>query len=226
MIPSYPSTFHWPDSLTVHRDDHYHVDPQRFVGEPIVVTEKLDGGVTGIASGSVYARSSADPTHEPWFSYVKSVTLPKLYSLDRALVVWGEDLFGVHSIEYDPLPDTYFVFHVLQRLQENIQTEHTEGDRFWAWDNVMLLARDFGLLHVPVVFQGTFRSVAEITEFFMENIGKPSYLGPEREGFVMRMRDSFGFEDFNLNTCKFVRDHHVQTDQHWKKNWKRAKIAR
>lgn len=224
MIYSYPSTPHWYRSLSVHRDDRYHPDPQYFVGQDVVITEKLDGGVTSIAEHKVYARSSFAPTTEPWFDYMKGRTLPKLYGVPRELCPIGEDLYGVHSIEYDPLPDSFFLFHVLHRREENIGTEKTEGDHFWAWDNVMIFAREYGLLHVPVLFIGKFHSVAEITEWFNEQITQPSRLGPVREGFVMRLRDGFAFEQFGMNVCKFVRANHVQTDEHWSKHWKPAKM--
>src|SRR5580704_13086614 len=113
MVPSYLHTLHWQSSLSVHRDDHYHPDCSYFLGRDVVITEKLDGGLTWLSNGHVYARSAEQPTREPWFDYVKGRTLPKLYALPPTLCVVGEDLYGVHSIEYDPLPDTFFLFHVL-----------------------------------------------------------------------------------------------------------------
>src|SRR5690242_12233825 len=76
MIPSYPSTPHWPASLSVHRLDRYHGRPEFFLGRDVVITEKLDGGSATICKSEVYARSSFAPTHQPWFSYMKGRTLP------------------------------------------------------------------------------------------------------------------------------------------------------
>ena len=42
----YPRTPYWPWSPSIGRDDGVHPDPSRFVGESVVVTEKLDGGNT------------------------------------------------------------------------------------------------------------------------------------------------------------------------------------
>ena len=226
MIPSYPSTRHWPESLSVHRDDHYHRDPGFFVGKRVVITEKLDGGITQFADGKVYARSSIAPTSQGWFSYVKSVTLPKLYYMDPAYQLIGEDLFGVHSIEYDELPDSFFLFHVLVRDRQNIGTENTDGDRFMSWDFVDLMAHAKELRTVPKLFEGEFGSTDEITKWFFDEIKKPSALGPVREGFVMRIADEFPFSEFGLNNCKFVRANHVQTDEHWSRHWKPARIAK
>lgn len=226
MIPSYPSTRHWPESMSVHRDDHYHRDPAHFVGKHVVITEKLDGGITQFAEGKVYARSSGAPTSAGWFDYVKSVTLPKLYDVESCLQPIGEDLYGVHSIEYDPLPDTFFLFHVLERVKDHVGTENTDGDMFWSWGEVNWFAFAYDLQTVPVLFTGEFDSVDAITKWFFDNIDKPSVLGPVREGFVMRIADGFSYQDFGLNTCKFVRANHVQTDQHWTKTWKPARIKK
>lgn len=225
MIPSYPKTPHWPESLTVHRDDQYHRDPSHFLDKPVVITEKLDGGVTQFAGHRVYARSSGEPTHEPWFDYVKSVTLPKLHSLPPHMVLIGEDLYAVHSIEYDVLPDSFFLFHVLDREIGNIGKDRTENDRFWAWNAVKALAGIYDLQLTPVVYEGSFTKTTEITEFFNDMIGKPSVFGPTREGFVMRLANNFAFEDFGRNVCKFVRANHVQTTEHWKTHWKPARIS-
>lgn len=224
MIPSYQHTWHWPTSLTKHRDDHYHRDPAFFVGRDVVITEKMDGGLTQFAGSKVYARSSSMPTSAGWFDYVKSVTLPKLYALPPHLMPIGEDLYGVHSIEYDALPDTFFLFHVLDRHADNIGTENTAGDEFWAWNAVEVFADMYGLRTVPVRFKGRFDSMDAITNWFMAEIGKPSAYGPSCEGFVMRSADHFAFEDFCTNMCKFVRANHVQTDEHWTRNWQPAKL--
>jgi hypothetical protein len=226
MTPSYPHTLHWPASLSVHRDDHYHSDPTFFLGRNVVITEKLDGGIATINQGQVYARSSGAPTTQPWFSYMKGITVPKLYGLPPTICVIGEDLFGIHSIEYDPLPDTFFMFHVLDRLPENVDTENTAGDVFWSWDAACELASQYGLGTVPELFRGKFEKIDEITEFFLDNVSRPSIYGPNREGFVMRVTEYFPFDEFEFHVAKFVRANHVQTDEHWTRNWKSARLRK
>lgn len=46
-----------------------------------------------------------------------------------------------------------------------------------------------------------------------------------REGIVMRITDSFPIIEFPRCVCKYVRANHVQTDEHWTKNWKKAKLV-
>ena len=43
LVAKYPRTPYWPYSPSIGRDDGVHSDPSRFVGEPVVVTEKLAG---------------------------------------------------------------------------------------------------------------------------------------------------------------------------------------
>lgn len=226
MIPSYPSTPHWPESLSVHRDDHYHRDPEWFLNKPVIITEKLDGGLTGIHQGRVYARSSFAPTREPWFDYVKSRTLPKLYGVLPSLIAYGEDLYGVHSIEYDALPDSFFLFHVCDLNGDSLGPNYVGKHVFYDWHSVTTFAQTYGIQTVPVLFEGQFSKVQEITDWFMTNIREPSVLGPSREGFVLRVWDRFVFEDFGKNCCKFVRANHVQTTEHWTKTWKPAQIQK
>ena len=78
---------------------------------------------------------------------------------------------------------------------------------------------------VPVLFRGRFRSVAEISAFMKQAHGEASALGGEREGVVLRLARGFPLEDFADNVCKSVRYGHVQTDEHWTRNWRACRIA-
>ena len=69
--PRYPRTFHWHESPEVHADDSYHGNPNVFVGQEVVITEKLDGGNTCLWNGDVYARSTSTPSNDGWFAMVK-----------------------------------------------------------------------------------------------------------------------------------------------------------
>ena len=58
----YPGTPYWPYSPAVGREDGVHPDPRRFVGVPVVVTEKLDGSNILLHDGKVYGRSVSTPS--------------------------------------------------------------------------------------------------------------------------------------------------------------------
>ena len=52
----------------------------------------------------------------------------------------------------------------------------------------------------------------------------PSEFGGEKEGIVIRLKDTFPFDKYIESTAKYVRENHVQTDVHWSKNWNPANI--
>ena len=75
-----------------------------------MVTEKLDGGNTLLHKGEVYGRSVSAPSVGKWMAMVRKhhawkVTEPEIF-------LYGEDIYGVHSIEYDPVPEneTFYAF--------------------------------------------------------------------------------------------------------------------
>jgi len=218
--PKYPSTPHWPASQTVHRDDSLHQTPAEFVGREVVITEKVDGGNTCLFNGGVYARSVAAPSTAKWFAMVKKHHAWK-FNCQLDIAVYGEDIYGVHSIKYAPVAEeeTYRIFA--------IRALNTDPDRFYSWDDLEAFGAQWGIKTVPVVYRGVFDSVYDITNFFETELSNESGIGgQDREGFVMRVADSFPADEFALRVCKYVRPNHVQTDEHWTKNWKPCEIKR
>lgn len=217
--PKYPSTPHWPESEKLHRDDTYHTDPEHFVGKDIVITEKLDGGNTCLWGGEVYARSVAAPSRDGWMAMVRKHHAWKVAHATR-LSFYGEDLYGIHSIEYDALPeDRTFNLFAIFGLDDK---DHDH--RVFSWESVETLGRYYNLPVAPLAYTGKFHSVEAITQWFKEVLKKPSHFGPEKEGFVMRIADGFPLSEFSQNVCKYVRANHVQTDQHWRRNWRPCKL--
>ena len=205
------------------RGDGVHPDPRRFVGESVVVTEKLDGGNTLLHAGKVYARSVSAPSDAKWMAMVKKhhawkVTEPEVY-------LYGEDIYGVHlfwsgrraaCIEYEPVQE-HETFHAFA-------LRDAQGD-FTSFAEVEAYAKQREIPVVPVLFRGRFRSLAEIREFVVCAHGEPSVLGGEREGVVLRLARGFPAMEFQHNVCKSVRADHVQTAQHWTRNWRPCRIA-
>lgn len=215
--PRYPRTPHWPFSDKVHRDDTISDCPERFVGVPVVITEKIDGGNTCLFNGEVYARSVASPCHNAWMGMVRKHHAWKTHgSRFEDYAYYGEDIFGIHSIEYEPVreQDTYYLFAVRQ----------TSQDYWCSWSTVEDAANELDIKIAPTVFRGVFHSQEDITEFFREERQKPSFIGGEREGFVMRHEMGFFNRDFRRSVCKYVRPNHVQTDVHWRRNWQPCKL--
>ncbi len=213
--PKYPRTPYWPFSPTAGDDGPTAVDAGRFVGVPVVVTEKLDGSCTLLHQGAVYARSVDAPTSAKWMAMVKKHHAWKVAEPDMFL--YGEDIYGIHSIEYGPVPEneTFYAF-ALRDGQGLFSSFGTLAD--------YASQRDIPV--VPVLFDGTFRSTADLGDFIGEAHAQPSALGGKREGVVVRLARSFPASEFSRSICKSVRAGHVQTDQHWTRNWRPCRIAR
>ena len=210
----YPRTPYWPWSPSIGRNDGVHPYPGRFVGEPVVVTEKLDGGNTLLHGGKVYARSVLGPSEGKWMAMVKKHHAWKVNEPD--VYLYGEDIYGVHSIEYGPVPEqaTYYAFAL----------RYGHG-AFAPFSEVEAYANPREIPVVPVLFNGRFQSVAELRAFVERAHAEPSVLGGEREGVVLRLARGFLVRDFSNNVCKSVRPGHVQTDEHWSRSWRPCRIA-
>jgi len=178
--------------------------------QEIVITEKLDGENTCIKSNGVYARSHLSPTRNPWAGNMWQIWENIGHELGD-LEVFGENLYGVHSIEYPKLSYHFFVFAI------------RDGDTWYAWDDVVFFAELMDLPTVPVIERGHF-SPTEIETIIAHHITYGSAFGATTEGVVLRNAMSFDSNHFKFNVLKYVRANHVKTDQHWTRNWRRAQL--
>lgn len=207
----YPRTYHLKFSPEIHSDDKTHQENEIFVSKRVIITEKMDGGNTCLHNGQTFARSINQQTNCPSFAYIKNKHAYKTYNQPEQF--YGENIYAIHSIEYDKLPDFFMLFAV-------------KNDDVWkSWDSVIEYANKLDLLTVPVLFDGIFKSTDEIKEWMDNRIKKPSTFGGKIEGFVIRLADEFNDSEFSLNVAKYVRKGHVQTDKHWSVNWEPQKGA-
>lgn len=213
----YPKTLHVPFSKGITTGD-------RMCGEEwfnylknktLVLTEKLDGSQSYICKDGVFARSHAATTTNPWdvnlfekggvYDQVKN-----LLSEDEG--IYGENLYAIHSIEYDNLDDLFYMFAA------------RNNDRWYSWEEVVELSKILGIKHVPVLEIRRFNNISELESTVNTIMQNGSKYGKEIEGVVIRNADSFPIDDFQKNVVKYVRENHVQTDSHWRRNWTKAKI--
>ena len=212
-MSKYPRTLHMPFSPEVHSDDKVLHDLSRFVGRRVIGSEKADGGCTGI-NENLYARSHSTPTSCPTFDYIKNVHFhAKKHLFNKEYMYFGENLYAVHSIVYTKLKDYFYLFGISGKKE------------FLSFEDMEKEAKRLNFETVPVVFDGIFNSEKEIKEFFDKEIKKESFWGGDREGFVLRIADSFPNEDFSKNVVKYVRKGHVQSDKHWKENWVKQELV-
>lgn len=210
-MDKYGRTYHLPFSPGATSDDKILHEWQDLLACPdLVLTEKLDGENTCLKREGVFARSHAAPTRSPWAANVRELW----QRLRRDLGDWqifGENLYGIHSIEYERLQHHFFVFAV--RLQGH----------WLAWDQVVEIAEMLELPTAPVRERGVFTEKS-LQAAIQEGLDWGSAWGGACEGFVLRNAEGFPAEDFYKNVLKYVRANHVQTDEHWTRNWRRAAL--
>ena len=219
----YGRTYHYPFSPGSTSDDriqHDYWDHLKKIPQ-LVHTEKLDGENNCLSRYGVFARSHAAPTVSPW-----TESLRRFWQIIKndlgALEVFLENLYAVHSIEYRQLHHHFFVFGV------------RENGRWLSWEETKFYAAMLELPTVPeisiftppaekILFEKEVKAIAaERGDFdpYNAGTGEPTI----REGIVTRNTNGYVQEDFALNLFKYVRKGHVQTDEHWTRNWKRARL--
>lgn len=199
----YPKTFHFSWSKGLQNDDRMLPDISCFDGKTVVFTEKLDGENQALSRDFIHARSE-DGYGKPWQHYMKKFYSCFKNDIPEDMIIYGECVYAVHSIEYDKLPTCFFVFGILY------------GDEWLSWEDVKSESFKLGLDHVPEI---TIGGVFEMP------IPDKSFYGPICEGYVARNILSYKKEDFQENVAKNVRKNHVQTDIHWTKAWRPAKFV-
>ena len=217
----YPRTYHLPFSPGATKDDKRLSGDwfSQYKGKAVVITEKMDGENTCMTKYDVFARSHGAPTRSPW-----SINLwgqDGLYWKVKDLIgeneeVFGENLYGEHSIHYDKLTSYFYMFAVLR---------NDDFPVWYAWDDVVLMSEVLHVPTVPVLWRGVFDDEIELEAKVNELMLEPSTFGKTKEGIVMRVADEFPLVEFSNNVCKWVRPNHVQTDEHWTHNWRKAELV-
>ncbi len=211
-MKKYPRTYHLPFSPGTTSDDRISKSVDSLLGRDIVITEKLDGSNTSMTKNGVYGRSHVEFTRNPWD--VKSWEIWNVIKNDLSdgVYLFGEGMYGIHSIEYTNMKSYFYLFGV-------------RDNNVWIdWDSVEEYAFLLDLPTAPVLFRGVADTEKELKDLVLDLVSKPSSLGGTREGIVVRNASSFHNDDFTQNVMKWVRKGHVQTDEHWTRTWRKANI--
>ncbi len=126
--------------------------------EGLVLTEKLDGQNNCFSKKGVFARSHAAPTGHPWDKPMRerwNLIKNELNDLE----IFGENMYGTHSIVYDKLESFFYVFAV------------REGNSWLSWEEVKFYAE---LLDFPVVPE--INITKKLSTLFDENLVLESWL--------------------------------------------------
>jgi hypothetical protein len=122
--------------------------------------------------------------------------------------VCGENLYAKHSIYYDNLPSFFMVYSIWNEKNEAL-----------SWKDTVEWCEILHLHHVPVLWQGVY------DEQIVKNLYKKLDLEKD-EGFVVRVEESFPYDQFSMSLAKFVRAGHVHSNaQHWKNHWTPNKLS-
>lgn len=164
----YPRTPHWGGSgyTTIGKDEGFIKDYHDFLNRYIVITEKVDGSNTLLVDGQIFGRSVYAESNGKWHAMTKKhhawKTTDKPYYL-----FYGEDIYGVHSIEYNPvLENEAFLGFAIR-----------DGDYFLGWDTTVLLFTEMGIPVVPELWIGFPQTFHELNDVVRNLMHQPSSLG-------------------------------------------------
>ena len=203
----YPRTKHLPwtgaksrNDLLLKNDDV----EQMFNGRQVVITEKMDGENTTIYHDCyTHARSIDSDRHEAR-TWTQSLAAKVGWRVPADWRICGENLYAVHSIQYT-VPTYFMVFGV-----------YDDKNTCLSWNDTEELCKKLSLMTVPVLYKGIW-SIKEIHKFDTSG-GTYSDI---KEGYVVRIADSFHYDDFGCKIAKFVRPNHVNESG---TNWMTAKV--
>lgn len=190
----YQRTPHFMWSETISADDRRLKSIDHFIGKEVVMTEKRDGENSTLTREYNHARS-VDSVDHPSRHRLKSLWGSIRFDIPEDWRICGENLYAKHSIHYTNLDSYFEVFSIWNEKNECLSFDETEE-----WCNLL------GLTTVPVLWRGIF------DENFLRNYKIDTEI---QEGYVVRLANSFKYEDFNVSVAKWVRANHVQTEDHW-----------
>ena len=210
-----------------------------FVGVPLVITHKIDGGncmLVNDPDNPVRARNGSSPedTMEPLYEsgglYWRQEVNQKLP--DR-LQVFGEWVWAKHSIHYgcdceDECEDVGPSLSELTGVDDDRAYFQTFGvydkklNLWLSWPKTKQVSDALGFPTTPVIYcegdddTATFESTHEARRELIAHAHRVIDNGGE--GIVVRKKFPFHFGQFGRSLGKYVRENHVKDDEdHWSK---------
>jgi hypothetical protein len=203
----YPRTPHLPWSAGVTRDDRVIASLDELNSRELIVTEKLDGSNICFTKEVVFSRGG-NATHasfdwlKGWHAGIRNLLIKDVY-------YYAEYCYAVHSITYLGLDHYVNLFAVRSEYDSGM------GDVWWPWEDIVRYSATLDIPTVPVIGAYRANSIEQLkkdSEFITKE--QSFYKGP-REGFVVRYPGYIRIDQFDTHVAKWVREGHVQTDDHW-----------
>jgi hypothetical protein len=194
----YPRTWHLPWSPGYTKDDRVlsQATVESWMGQPVIVTEKMDGENTTMYRDYIHARSIE---YEARFDRdrIKALHARIAWQLDSDMRICGENLVAKHSIPYENLPHYFMIFGIWI------------NNRCLSWEDTATFAKLLGIPTVPVLWSGQWDDFVWDTQHDFMNFVK-------QEGYVIRPAGEFTLREYPTRVGKYVRKGHVQdTHGHW-----------
>ena len=193
----HPRTHHLPWSPGMHEDDRSMASIERFIGQRVIVTEKMDGENTTMYADYIHARS-IDGRHHPSRDWVKGLWGRIGHDIPPDWRVCCENMYAKHSIGYDNLVSYAYGFSVWDQHNECLP-----------WDQTKEWLELIGIIPCPVLYDGVF-DLSLICALYDERRDWAN-----SEGYVVRIADGFSYRQYRHCVGKYVRRGHVQTQAHW-----------
>lgn len=205
----YPRTYHVPWSNCEDESDKVLKSTRHFSGKQIIVTEKMDGENTSLYKDHIHARSIDSAYH--WSrTWVKDFWKNFAHQIPDGYRLCGENMFAVHSIIYTSLPSYFLLFSVWNE------------EVCLSWEDTKQFVKELenvSIEFVPVLYEGEYSQ--KILKELAEQIDDK-----KSEGYVVRLADSFTYDQFDKSVAKYVRENHVQTDSHWMRTGKEMNMLK
>ena len=178
----YPRTYHLAFSEKTTHDDRVLEDHTCFEGREVIVTEKMDGENTTLYHNYLHARSINETQH-PSRNWLKNFHSKIKADIPEGWRICGENMYAKHTVFYDDLESYYYVFSIWN-----------ENNVCLSWSDTLMWAELLGLTLASVLYSGVWdeEKVKEICQDMT------------REGIVVRVADSFPFEQFRDKVAKYV----------------------
>lgn len=198
----YPRTYHLPFSQGVQSDDKVIGSLEKLEGREVVALLKMDGENTSLYHDSYMHARSIDSKTNWTRDIAKTIHSAIQHDIPEGYRLCCENVYAKHSIHY---PDNYLDGYLY------LLSVWNEKNECLSWDDTLIYADLLDLPTPKEFYRGPFDTK------ILQNIAKN--LDPSiEEGFVVRLTSSFHYDNFSECVTKYVREGHVQTDQHWLKN--------
>ena len=196
----YPRSWHLPYSEKSTSDDKRHSDDDHLINKQVVATIKMDGENTTIYNDHIHARSLNSLIDSEDRRWVDSLRRSKIENnIPDSFRICGENLFYKHTCYYDDLESMFYIFSIW------------DNNKCLSWGETEMWCGLLGLKIVPVIYEGLYDKNLILNAF-----NSYTKLNRNTEGFVVRLKDEFYLDDFNISLNKYVRKSFVIPDKHWK----------